>query len=152
MKYLSYICIQWLIVSYELHLFTEIWKNCTHNRVFESTWTHHHSKTRWEEPRSQKRWVIVTCIRPPLRPPESRVSRQEGVHMYNILHLCVSATSVTTATLLIYFAAVPETPLCVTKLSPWPFKQPRDEKSRPGESRGLSGEVSGSALGCALTS
>lgn len=99
MKYLSYICIQLLIVSYELHLFTEIWKICTHNRCFESTWTHHHSKTRWEEPRTQKCWVIVTCIRPPLRPPESRVSRQEGVHMYNILHLCVSATSVTTATL-----------------------------------------------------
>lgn len=148
MKYLSYICIQLLIVSYELHLFTEICKNCTHNRFFESTWTHHHSKTRWEEPRSQKRWVIVTCIRPPLRPPESRVSRQEGVHMYNILHLCVSATSVTTATL--SFISLPF--LCVTKLSPWPFKQPRDEKSRLGESRGLSGEVSGSALGCALTS
>lgn len=124
MKHLTYICIEFLIGSHELYLFTAKYQICNCYRFFESTWTHHRGNTRWEEPRSQKRWVIVTCIRPPLRPPESRVSRQEGVHMYNVLHLCASATSVTTATLSFISLPFPRHPCA------WPSSARGRSKSR----------------------
>lgn len=56
MKHQLYICKQSLTSSYKLYLLIQRWKNCADKEtgMFESPWTHHSSKIRWEEPTSQK--------------------------------------------------------------------------------------------------